>query len=43
MKPVGFDSKKGILQQCIKCGQKKYNKLQANDNFDTVIALSVAN
>jgi hypothetical protein len=40
MEPVAFDSKKGILHACVACKEKKYNKVQNEDNFQHIIVLS---
>lgn len=43
MKPVFVESKAGeyvLLQECIKCGFKRKNKVGKGDNFDVVLEIS---
>ena len=43
MEPVGALKRAGkyeVLQRCIKCGFERKNKLGAEDNFQTLVALS---
>ena len=40
MKPIGYDSKKGIKHRCLNCGVEKYNKVQPEDDYDIIIELS---
>ena len=40
MRPISFDLKKGILHQCVVCKFERYNKVQAKDDYEKVLALS---
>jgi hypothetical protein len=46
MKPIGIE-KKGreynIIHKCLKCGFKRINKCQKEDNFDTVLQIASEN
>jgi predicted RNA-binding Zn-ribbon protein involved in translation (DUF1610 family) len=46
MKPIGIE-KKGreysIVHNCLKCGFKRINKCQKEDNFDTVLQIASEN
>ncbi|MGI5827409.1 MAG: RNHCP domain-containing protein [Patescibacteria group bacterium] len=42
MEPVGIDSKRGeftVIHSCIRCGWKKRNKTNENDDFDKIIKI----
>jgi hypothetical protein len=40
MRPVEFDLKKGLRHRCVVCRFERFNKLQAKDDYEKVLALS---